>query len=360
MFAGTLVAVLVVVTLSVWTRHLPSSEALVGASGVSDTSPSSDGHGPQSIPGHTNAQEGKVTYFAGPSALDDARLNAFRANSAAEALVHARRLAVDDSGRLALLLAIAGICRPMETSDRTAYIADAVQQGWLPDTAKQRQLLEAWWAAMVRYCADVVSSQVRAEAEQSLAARKARTDLLLAGRQQIDLAELAPRDPEELFLLLDQVDLSSGDDAKSQLVEAGISDALWSIFLTSPNPELALQAGTALSGLRDGVFAATRKLVPVDPSDPRLWDGNAFHGNSRPSSREIKVWEAAVEVFVCRTAAVCGPATARGLSRRPISELQLAIGSEGYWRSTLSPLEWDAVEAVVQQLEAERQSSRGG
>jgi hypothetical protein len=359
-FGAVILVAIGLISVSRWLPSKPSSDSYTAATITTDHQRGSGSHEPASTTSGRTMRQGPSTSTTGQSGHDDERLGALRASSAADALAHARRLPLDDAGRLSVLLAIASICRPLETSDRNSYVANSVVQGWVPDTERQRQLLAEWWNRMAQYCGAVVGSQVRAEAEQSLSARKARSDLLFAGRQQIDTAELASRDPEDLFLLLDQVDISRGEDARSQPLDADIVDALWSVFLKSPNPELALQAGTALSGLGDGAFAATRKLISADPSDPRLWDGNTFHGNSRPSSREIKVWEAAVEVFVCRTAAVCGPATARGLSRRPVSELQLAMGSEGYWRSTLSPLEWDAVEAVVRQLQAERQASLSG
>lgn len=189
-------------------------------------------------------------------------------------------------------------------------------------------------------------------------ARTARGEQIHSGQKRLDAADWATLDPEELLLLLAVSDIAIDLDTAGEADRQGVIGALWSTFLTSSNPEPALQAGTALSNLRDGAFADTGKLIPEDPSDPRLWDGNTYHGNSRPSSRQIKVWEATVELFVCRSTAACGPGTARGLFRRPVSELHLATGSEGYWRSMLTPLEWEAVETMLRRLEAERQAAR--
>jgi len=363
---GTIVAAASVLALlsasfGVWQYGLPLTDAVVEAPETTTGASSDAQQASATISASAASGSHEGIAVSGISQRDTERLRAFRATTAADALAHARQLPVDDAGRASLLLHITSICRRIEQSDRTAYISGATQQGSLgslPDTAEQRRLLEAWWAVMVRYCAGVVSSQLRPEADQAIAARHARLEQIFSGRQTLDAAEFATLDPEELSLLLSGPDIATDPDMAREADGQKVVSALWSAFLTSPNPELALQAGDVLSRLRDGAFADTGKLIPEDPSDPLLWDGGTFHGNSRPGSREMKVWEAVVDVYVCRAWLVCGPNTARGLVRRPISELQLALGVEGYWRSMLSPLEWEAVEATMRRLEAERQAAR--
>ena len=361
---ATVLLALVAISLGIWHWSRRVGDATSAASQAPSVLASKDATVEKPTSPDSGRQQHEGALLESHSVTDDDRLQAYRSTSATSALEHARRLPIDDAGRAAILLTVANICRSTETSSRDEFIATAIEQTLTPDTERHRQLLRLRWNQLTRYCEGIVSSQVRLEAEQAIAARGERAERIIAGRQQIESSELALLDHEALILVLNQEEPPSTDGEGGAVDDAGVEDALWSTMLKPINPELAFQAGAILAEEGKGPFSAVRKLIPLDPADTRLWDTTAstaiYHGGSRPSSRETKIWEASVEVFVCRTAAVCGPLTARGLMRRPVSELQLSLGAEGYWRSTLSEIEWNAVEEVVRQLGVRRQAHPRG
>jgi hypothetical protein len=281
-------------------------------------------------------------------------LGAYRATSAADALRFARSLDPESAARADILGMVASICVRLTDTERHSFVAEKTEGGWIPDTDQQRRLVEAWWDRRVRYCGDIVGEAVREEATQTSLLLQKRL-VSMHGPDGIDLSDLARLDDD---MLLGVLASANEADVASALGVADVADRAWSTFLTASNPNLAIMSGTILASSGQGPFAETRKLLELDPSDPRLWEGNTFHASSRPGSREIRVWEATVEMYTCRSALVCGPDTARGLFRRPVSGLHLATGVEGYWRSMLTPVEWEAVEIMLRRLEVERKLVR--
>jgi hypothetical protein len=292
------------------------------------------------------------------SSRDQARLAAYRATTAADALRHARRLDADDSGRRELMGLVGGICRRPELSSREARYASSIKHRSLPDTEKHRQLHSAWWDALQRYCVDITGTEVLSEMGVTPSSERTRVEAIMNAQGEVDLRDALTLDDAALLSLIVH---SSQDDQAAAFADPELAGRIWSMFLDTPDPNLARQAGSLLAQNGAGVFSDTQKLLPKDWWDPRTYDINTENKLSvGPSLRETLVRNAAEQVFVCRRLAVCGARTALGLWEPALSELQLAMGLEGYWRSMLSPLEWEAVESIHRQLEAERRRQRGG
>lgn len=336
----------------------PSDVSSAGRPAANATDPSATQTG---TPSGTDAQAGDAQQARGAvsntlSWQDQARLDAYRATTAAEALRHARRLDVDDVGRREIIGFVAGICRRVELSSRESYFESRIRHRSAPDTQRQRELHAAWWSAQARYCDGVLGTQVLAEAGSSPMAERARVEALMNAQGEIDLADLLTLDDAAL---LSAIVHSSAEDQLAGIADPELASRVWATFLDAPNPYLARQAGSLLAQLGVGAFADTQKLLAKEWWDPRSYDSNEESGLSRgPGQRETLVRGAAEQIFVCRRLAACGPRTALGLWEPAVSELHHSTGTEGYWRSMLSPLEWDAVETMLRRLDAERQTVR--
>lgn len=336
----------------------PSNASSTGRPAATDPDSSATQPG---TPSGTDAQAKDARQAGGAvsSALiwqDQARLDAYRATTAIEALRHARRLDVDDVGRREIIGFVAGICRRVELSSRESYFDSRIQHRAAPDTQRQRELHAAWWNAQVRYCDGVVGTQVLGEAGSLPMAERARVEALMNAHGEIDLTALLTLDDAAL---LSAIEHSSAEDQQAAIADPEFASRAWSTFLDAPNPFLARQAGSLLAQLGVGAFADTRTLLAKEWWDPRTYDSRAEHGlSSGPGLRETLARGAAGQIFVCRRLAACAPRTALGLWEPAVSEVHLAMGTEGYWRSMLTPLEWEAVETMLGRLEAERQAIR--
>lgn len=312
-------------------------------------------------PSGTDAQAGvaRQARAAVSNALswqDQARLDAYRATTAVEALRHARRLDVDDASRREIIGFVSAICRRVEVSSRESYFDSRIRHRSAPDTQRQRELHAAWWDAQVRYCDGVLGTQVLGEVGASPVAERARVEALMNAQGEVDLADLLKLSDAAVLSAMIH---SSAEDQLAGMADPELAGRVWATFLDAPNPYLARQAGSLLAQLGVGAFADTQKLLAKDWWDPRTYDSNAEHGlRSGPSLRETLAGEAAAQVFVCRRLAACAPRTALALMEPGVSEVHLAMGTEGYWRSMLTPLEWEAVETMLRRLEAERQDAR--